>query len=268
MKKGLFVGLCLIASAIAHGESMWTGLTPENHKAGPEIAEFDLLGKIVLVTSDLAEKRVDEIWAKFKTKRFMVVGTIQGAVSAASLEKKTYPVYKGFALAAGAPKDKYYVVNHRGKVIFSGATDREATEAVVNAITDLTVPPSLTGSTILRGKFKAYEKKLVLGKNVKNDVKALEAMVKKGTGKTATKVQVDDADVAKDLLTAINDAKGELKEEIELAKKFNPEEAIKLIKDFQKTFPDEGKEYKEALVELAAKAKEFKAAAAAAKAKK
>ena len=63
---------------------------------------------------------------------------------------------------------------------------------------------------------------------------------------------------------AIERTKGEVKEEIAAVKKANPGEALKLMKDFLKTWPKDGEDYQAEIPELQKQADAAKAAAKAA----
>ena len=266
--KSIVMTLVAAAAFTAFSEGMWSGLSADAHVMGPVITEADLLGKVVLVDTTF-ESRIGQIWESFKTKKFATVGSVR--VSGKIPPGLTYPVYKKFGLASGDPNTKMFVVNHRGRVVYAGSSDRDATEAIVNALGQVGAPLSLTTGVPLKN-YKSLEKKLQLGKNIKNDVKALESAVKKADGKSASKVDREKGAEARKILRAIADGKADAQREIEIEMRSNPEAAVKTIKEFAVTFPEEGKEYQDRLPELAEKAKEFaaarKAAAAAAKAAK
>jgi hypothetical protein len=157
-----------------------------------------------------------------------------------------------------------YVVNHRGKVIYSGRDADLAFAEVQAAILAVNAPPSLCDGVQFQA-FKPMSKQLVLGKSIKSQVKTLEAAVKKGNGKNPTAVQQKQAEEAKEILAAIDESKTDIKDEIEEKKSTNTEEALKLVKAYITTFPAEGAAYKPELPELSAKAAEWKKAQKAAK---
>ena len=70
------------------------------------------------------------------------------------------------------------------------------------------------------------------------------------------------AEEAKAILDAIEKTRGEVKDEIAAVKKRNPAEALKMMKDFLKTWPKEGAEYKEDIAALQKQVDAEKAAAA------
>ena len=259
--------LCLNASAVA-----WKNLDEASHYSGPKLTEADLAGKVVLVDCwgvrcppcRALLPRMEELWKSFKNKPFVLVGShCQGRKDEAVkklVEENglTYPIYERFGLAEGAPSFKaipfLYVVNHRGRVVYSGHNEREATEAFVTAIGEIGAPPTLyRGVTLV--KFKGMKKKLRLGQSIKNDVKKLQAAA---AGKNAAM-----AEEAKAILEAIAKAKADTKDEIEAIKKYNPVDAVNLIKMFMVTWPEDGAEYKTELPELQKAAAEAKKAAGA-----
>ena len=84
--------------------------------------------------------------------------------------------------------------------------------------------------------------------------------MKKGEAKSATAVQQKQAEEAKAILAAIEEAKVDVKNEIESKRESDPEEAYKLAKAYVASFPVEGKDLKPQLADMAARAKERKAA--------
>jgi len=212
---------------------------------------------------------MQKLWNANKSKPFMLIGShcqgrspkeVQALVDA---NKLTYPIYEWAGLAdppsSGGGLPFMYVVDHRGKVVYSGRSHEEAAAAVQKAIAAIGAMPTLCGGVALQA-FKAMEKSLVLGKSVKSQVKALNAAVKKGEAKNATPVQQKQAEEAKAILAAIEEAKTDVKNEIESKRESDPEEAYKLAKAYVATFPTEGAELKSQLPDMAAKVKERKAA--------
>lgn len=286
MKK-LMLFAVVLGALVAQAE-IWKGLGEGNYYAGPKLTEADLLGKVVLVDCwgvncppcRALLPRMEQVWQSFKSKPFVLLGSHrQGhapekVAELVKANKLTYPQYNGAGLASGEPSFRgipfLYVVNHRGKVVYSGHDERAATEAIVNALGEVGGSYNLAGGVIFR-KYKALEKQLVLGKPVKTIVKKLEADVKKASGKTANAAQKEQAEEAEAILKALEEAKGDIKQDIEIQKAKNPADALKTIKAYMTTFPEEGTAYKDEIADLTAKAKEFaaeqKKAAAAKKAK-
>lgn len=274
MKK-LILPLAGLLCPFLLNAGIWANLDDDHHYSGPKLTEKDLEGKVVLVDCWGVKcppcrallPRMQEIWTHFDQKKFVLIGShCQGKQPEAVKElvdenKLTYPIYERFGLAEGAPEFRaipfLYVVNHRGRITYSGHDEREATEALVTAIGDVGMPISLVQGVSLPKRYKSFAKKMRLGSTIAGDVKKLE---KEAAGKNARM-----AEEAKAILDAIEKTRGEVKEEIAAVKKRNPSEALKMMKDFLKTWPKEGAEYKE---EIAALQKQVDAEKAAAAAKK
>lgn len=285
MLTGLVTGLLFAAQAAG-----WKGLGESNHYAGPKVTEADLAGKVVLVDCwgvncppcRALLPRMESIWKSFKSKPFVLLGSHrQGSQpdKVAELVKAnglTYPQYEQAGIASGEPSFRsipfLYVVNHRGRIVYSGNSEREATEAVVNALGEIGAPPTLIPGVILTKKspYKSMERQLYLGKPTGNAIKKLQGDVKRASGKSATATQKAMAEEAEALLKAIEEAKTLYKDEIAVLIQTNPEEALKFAKGYIVSFPDDAAAYKEQLPELIQKAKEHAAAqkAKAAEAKK
>ncbi len=274
MKKMMLLALTALAlPALA----AWRGLSDDNWFSGPKISEDDLLGKVVLVECwgincppcRASLPKMEDVWRSWKSRPFVLLGSHrQGkdAATVADLVKKnglTYPIYQGAGLE-GEPNFNaipfYYVVNHRGKIVSAGSSMPEASEAVVNALGDVNGNYSLTSGVMLR-KYKALEKQLVFGKSIKTSVGKLKGDIKKAKLKTATAALRQQAEEAEEILKAIEAAKGDIKEDIEISKKRNPPEALKLMKKFMTTFPEDpaAVTYKGEMAEVTASAKAWAA---------
>ena len=286
MKKLMM--MAAVMGALVAQADFWKGLGEANYYSGPKLTEADLLGKVVLVDCwgvncppcRALLPRMEQIWQSFKSKPFVLLGSHrQGnapekVAELVKANKLTYPQYNGAGVASGEPSFRgipfLYVVNHRGKIVYAGSNEREATEAVVNAIGEVGGAYNLAGGVVFR-KYKAMEKQLVLGKPTKTIVKKLEGDVKKASGKTANAAQKEQAEEAREILKALEEAKSDIKKDIEIQKVKNPVDALKTIKAYMASFPEEGAAYKDEIPDLTAKAKEFaaeqKKAAAAKKAK-
>ena len=282
--KGITVAVATMAvlATAALGAQQCRNLTDENYYSGPKITADDLAGKVVLVDEwgincppcRALLPHMQKLWNANKGKPFVLIGSHrQGRAPEKVKElvdanKLTYPVYDYAGLvdepSNGGGLPHMYVVNHRGKVVYSGRSHDECVAAVQAAIQAVGAMPTLCGGVSLQA-FKSMEKQLVLGKPIKNQVKALQAAVKKGESKSATAVQQKQAEEAKEILAAIDESKTDIKDEIEEKKSTNPEEALKLVKAYITTFPAEGAAYKPELPELSAKAAEWKKAQKAAK---
>lgn len=286
MKKLTFLAMAMCAWVVQ--ADFWKGLGEGNYYSGPKLTEADLLGKVVLVDCwgvncppcRALLPRMEQLWQSFKSKPFVLLGSHrQGrapdkVAELVKANKLTYPQYDGAGVASGEPSFRgipfLYVVNHRGKIVYSGSDERAATEAVVNALGEVGGNYNLAGGVALK-KYKALEKQLALGKPVKSIVKKLEADVKKASGKMANAAQKEQAEEAEAILKAIEEAKTDVRKDIEIQKVKDPSAALKLIKGYMATFPEEGAVYKDEIADLTVKAKEFaaeqKKAAAAKKAK-
>ena len=271
-----------VLATAAFGAQQWRNLTDENYYSGPKITADDLAGKVVLVDEwgincppcRALLPHMQKLWNANKGKPFVLIGSHRQGREVAKVKelvdanKLTYPVYDYAGLvdepSNGGGLPHMYVVNHRGKVVYSGRSHDECVAAVQAAIQAVGAMPTLCGGVSLQA-FKSMEKQLVLGKPIKNQVKALQTAVKKGESKSATAVQQKQAEEAKEILAVIDESKTDIKDEIEEKKSTNPEEALKLVKAYITTFPAEGAAYKPELPELSAKAAEWKKAQKAAK---
>lgn len=277
-KKTVVVAVCALSALFASGAAKWKNLDDKSYVGGPKLTEADLLGKAVLVYYwDLSEEtsvkylpEVEKVWNSFKTKKFQVVGNYVGTKNdekvkeAIQKNKITFPVYYNFSLdpdpKVGFQKAPFFnVVNHRGVSVLGKASVKEAIEGAVEAMGAIGMPISLCGDVEFK-KFKGMAGQLKLGKNITNAIKALE---KKRSDKDPNV-----ASEASEIISAIESAKSDVKEDIELYRQADPAEAIKLIDLFIKTWPkdDSAKEYKAAVSELKKAAAE-KAKAAKEKAK-
>ena len=277
-KKTIVAAACAVAALFADGAAKWRNLDDKSHVSGPKLTEADLIGKAVLVfywdaSEDAGVKylpEVEKVWKAFQTKKFQVVGNYVGAKDDAKVKelvqknKVTFPVYYDFSLdpdpKVGFQKAPFFnVVNHRGVSVYGGAGVKDGTEKIVDAIGAIGMPISLCGDVTFK-KFKSLEKQLALGKNVSSVIKSLEKQLKSKDPSIAAEAQ--------EIISAIDGARDDVKEDIALYREADPSEAIKLINLFLKTWPkdDSAKEYKDAIADLKKAAAE-KAKAAKEKAK-
>ena len=121
-----------------------------NRYCGRRIGAKDLDGNVVLMyvwsvddeQSVALLPRVERMWDGYKHKPFVVVGSHRGGRSAAAEKvvaaaRLSFPVYEGARLAVEPKFSGYpfiYVVDHKGKVVYRGRSDLDATEAAVTAI--------------------------------------------------------------------------------------------------------------------------------------
>ncbi|MGN0855014.1 MAG: TlpA family protein disulfide reductase [Kiritimatiellia bacterium] len=125
----------------------------ENWYAGKRLTAADVRGKTVLVyLFDVADERsvamlsrVQRTWEGFRHKPFTVIGSHRGArsnkvVKVLKARKVTFPVYQD-AFLPGEPANipelpYFYVIEPNGRLGYCGRGDMEATEAVVNSISN------------------------------------------------------------------------------------------------------------------------------------
>lgn len=130
----------------------WQGLDAENWRSGPKLNERAFRGRVTLFyvwnaedkNSLLLLPRMEELWQSFRGKQLVVVGSHRGGVAdkvaaAAKSAGVTFPVYEGaryFKEPAGASKATpyLYAVDHEGRVVYRGRSERAATEALVDAL--------------------------------------------------------------------------------------------------------------------------------------
>ena len=278
MKIAAFASLVPLACAgafalapAAHAAG-WINLDDEHHVTGEKLTERGLVGKVVLVgefdpADEAGEKAMEWLaqnWKGFDRKALQVIGSCPEGCATVSAP---FPVYRRLAHALGNDygvrgSPYFYVFDSHGKIVYAHGSSREATEALVNAIASRGAPVTLYGEVLLRN-FKALSKTLVLGKPVGAAVKSLEKAAKaKGKGKVAEK-----AAEAREILAAIEKARKDVEGEIALRKEVDPEEALRLIRLYQKTWPKEGAAYGDDVTRLTAAAAEAKRAAAETKRK-
>jgi len=277
--KRIIAAICLTAALGADGAAKWRNLDDKAHIAGEKLTESDLRGRVVLVylwaVSHEYEKSVlflgemEKTWSAFKTKKFIAVGSYVGArnevnkpkiTEALAKYKVTFPVYHNFSLDPPSPScpGSIIVVNHRGAVVVNTPSAKKATEAAVNAMDAIGMPVSLVGDVEFR-KFKSLEKKFTLGKNVTSVLKSLKRQLKSKDSDISAEAQA--------IISAVESAKNDVKEDIATYREVDPAEALKLIQLYLKTWPDdtEAADYKAAMPELkkaaAGRAKEEKAKA-------
>ena len=277
-KKTVVVAACALSALFASGAAKWKNLDEKSYVSGPKLTEADLLGKAVFVYYwDLSEAtsvkflpEVEKVWNSFKTKKFQVVGNYIGTKNdekvkeAIQKNKVTFPVYYNFSLdpdpkVAFQRAPFFNVVNHRGVSVIGKASIKDAIEGAVEAMGAIGMPVSLCGDVEFK-KFKGMAGQLKLGKNLTNVLKTLE---KKRSDKDPNV-----ASEASEIISAVESAKNDIKEDIALYREADPAEAIKMIQLFVKTWPkdDSVADMKESLPDLKKAAAE-KAKAAKEKAK-
>ena len=140
----------------------WKNVDAEHYLGGRKASAGYLQGKVVLVDRWGAHcppcrallPRVEEIWQSFKTKPLVVLGghckgwgSADEVIELITEHKLTYPIYEDAALAVGEPKFDaipfLYVVDETGKVVYLGRDERNATQAIVTALTDMEAPKNV-----------------------------------------------------------------------------------------------------------------------------
>ena len=90
-------------------------------------------------------RRIQTVWNSYKTKPFVVVASHRGGRSqkAAKILKEAGVAFSAYDNAGAAAEPKtlpelpcIYIVNHRGRLIYRGNSEREATAKAVTAITN------------------------------------------------------------------------------------------------------------------------------------
>ena len=135
-------------------EGPWKGLSAANRYTGAQLSEKSLDGKIVMVYMFSVEDedslallpRLEQVWSAYRSKPFVLLGSHRGGrsprvASALKRAKVTFPVYEDAGRTkepgSGGQYPAIYVVDDRGRMIYRGRSDLEATEAVVTAIPDV-----------------------------------------------------------------------------------------------------------------------------------
>lgn len=273
MKSLIAVVSVLSAALSALAESpVWINISDDAYYSGPKLSEKELEGKVVLVDEwgvncppcRMLLPLMQKFWAANRNGPFVLIGShrqgrMPAEVKALVDENRiTYPVYD-LAGVRNEPDNGMglpfmYVLNHRGRVVYSGRDHEKAFASVQQAVKAIGALPSLCEG-VEPDAFKTMVKSLVLGNAIKSQLKLLEGAVKNGEAKNATAVQTRQAEEAKRLLAAIEASRTGLLKEIDSLRESRPEEALKLAKAYVVTFPKEGAELKRELPAMAEKAK-------------
>ena len=161
MKKAVLAA-ALACAASLHAAVQWRNVDQGSYLAGRKASEGYLQGKVVLVDRwglgcppcRKLLPRVEEIWKSFRTKPFVVLGghcsgwgDAEGVRKLAKDLGLTYSIYEDAGLAVGEPPFNaipfLYVVDETGLVVYRGHDERNATQAIVTALTDLESPKNL-----------------------------------------------------------------------------------------------------------------------------
>ena len=161
MKSFLIMGILFLAACAQAGE--WRNVDAEHYLGGRKASSGYLQGKVVLAcfwqasdeqAADELLPAVEEIWANFKTKPFVVLaaplceGTNDEEVVRRQLERHrvSCPVYQnagGEGLRKVKAPSYVCVVDETGLTVYLGRKARDATQAVVLALTDIESPRNL-----------------------------------------------------------------------------------------------------------------------------
>ena len=163
MKLRVAILLSALCAFPAFSAVEWRNLDEAHHLGGRKASEGYLCGKVVLVDRwgakcppcRAALPDVEKLWQSFKTKPFVVIGGHCAGWGDADQVKAlikengiTYPVYEDAGMAVGEPGFNtipfIYVVDETGKVVYRGHGVKDATEAVVVALTDMEAPRDVT----------------------------------------------------------------------------------------------------------------------------
>lgn len=147
--------VCAVWSVLALlscGATEWRNIDQAHHLAGRKTSEGYLRDKVVLVVrwdvksadADELLTRCAELWESFKNKQFVLLGAPileEGSSWKPSTADLKFPIYAGAGIAKGEPaQGSFYVVDETGKIVYRGRSDRDATQAIVQAITDADAP--------------------------------------------------------------------------------------------------------------------------------
>lgn len=149
----------LMMALTSAGAVGWRNIDAAHHLGGRKATAGYLQGKVVLVcrwnatnaTSRALLPRIEQLWASFKTKQFVVLGgPVVDGCSAEEVRKfvaarrLTFPIYEEAGAVSGVPRFEgepfLYVVDETGKLVYFGSDDRNATQAFVSALTDQDAP--------------------------------------------------------------------------------------------------------------------------------
>lgn len=158
MRKTVFAAVLLSAVSL-QAAVQWRNVDQAHYLAGRKASEGYLKGKVVLVDRwglgcppcRRMLPRLEEIWRGFRTKPFVVLGghckgwgDVEGIRNLVKDLGLTYSIYEDAGLAVGEPAFNsipfLYVVDATGRVVYRGHDDRNATQAIVTALTDMESP--------------------------------------------------------------------------------------------------------------------------------
>ena len=162
MNKRLLLSFGAVCLAGALQAVEWKNVDADHYRGGRKASSGYLQGKVVLVDRwgvgcppcRALLPRVEALWKSFKSKPFVVLGghcagwgDAEGIKKLVDQNGLTYPMYEDAGLAQGEPSFNaipyLYVVDETGRVVYRGHDERQATEALVTALTDMESPRSI-----------------------------------------------------------------------------------------------------------------------------
>ena len=162
MNKRLLLSFGAVCLAGALQAVEWKNVDADHYRGGRKASSGYLQGKVVLVDRwgvgcppcRALLPRVEALWKSFKSKPFVVLGghcagwgDAEGIKKLIDQNGLTYPMYEDAGLAQGEPSFNaipfLYVVDETGRVVYSGHDERDATQAIVTALTDMESPRSI-----------------------------------------------------------------------------------------------------------------------------
>lgn len=242
IRKLRFAFLAALAAALPAAALECENLDAEHWISGPKLTASSLKGKVVLVDywgrgcgpCRAALPRVEQLWQAWNDRKFIVVGAhcqarddaaVNAILEAAGV---TYPVYQDIKIEGTPPFNAIpfiCVFSPRGKLVYSGHSVPEATEAVVNELTEMGGVRRLLPTVELK-KYKTLKAQLVFGKNVESVMRKLKADVAAGA-KTSNRIVKEKAEEARAILQGLKSTYEKLLEDIEWELSDDPAAALR-----------------------------------------
>ena len=274
MRKGVALAALAALSACPLMAGEWKGLEEANWRFGRKVRPNDFRRKVVTVVEwgadcgdcpeVLAFVQKNVIGQRLNGHPVAMLAshrlegdaaTVKAAAEAKGIKCAVYQDAR-FSDVKAAPGVPYiYVLDTTSTVVYEGSDKNDAVVAMVEALTNLPVPGQIINGVELK-KFKAFEKKLVMGTKAEGSALApfKAALKSKKPG---------EAEEARAVLESIENAKKNLLDEIAEDLAANDKGAALLhIQWLVKSWPSEAGEYAAKYKELAADP-EAKAGAAA-----
>ena len=248
------------AAAAANADVAWKGLEKANHVCGPVLTPESLKGKVVLVDEWGIHcgpclrllPAIQKLHSTWSGKGLVVIGSHrQGgdAKAVADVAKKvgvTYSIYQHAGIE-GEPSNGggipfLYVVSHKGEVVYSGRSEREATGAMANAISDAPSKGAAFGSGELKF-YKQLARRIAYGNNLEAAAARLKIDAKADTpkGREAAAILESIERIRTDAAARIADCKTSA-----------PAKAVAEMEMYARTFPSRRAEFAKDLSALKA----------------